>query len=169
MKWYILKQSIFVSSDHQLVLPLACWNVSSMLFITMGLLRSALHSVQSWWGSVQGTDSTAANTSKQRLNEKELKWVFWMWCLAQTWNCSLRQFNRHSFDSIDEMLYVKKSCLKCCALFVDLLNPCATFSTGMQADEIHILGVLMSLLSSLKVIVKLTVCHCPSGQNIPLH
>jgi hypothetical protein len=26
-----------------------------------------------------GTDGAAANASKQRLNEKELKWVVWMW------------------------------------------------------------------------------------------
>ena len=42
-----------------------------------------------------------------------------------------------------------------CALFVDLLNPCAAFSKAMQAEEIDILGALMSLLRSLKEIEKL--------------
>ena len=42
-----------------------------------------------------------------------------------------------------------------CALFVDLLNPCAAFSKAMQAEEIDILGALMGLLRSLKEIEKL--------------
>jgi hypothetical protein len=41
-----------------------------------------------------------------------------------------------------------------CALIVDVLNPCATFSKVMQADEIDILGALMSFLHSLNKIEK---------------
>ena len=43
-----------------------------------------------------------------------------------------------------------------CALFIDLLNPCAAFSKAMQANENDILGALMSVLRSLKEIEKLT-------------
>ena len=37
-----------------------------------------------------------------------------------------------------------------CALFVDLLTPCTTFSKSMQSDEVHILGALTCLLKTLK-------------------
>jgi len=42
-----------------------------------------------------------------------------------------------------------------CALFVDVLSPCAIFSKVMQADEIDILGALTSLLRTQKEIEKL--------------
>ena len=52
-----------------------------------------------------------------------------------------------------------------CALFLDLLTPCAAFSRAMQAEEIDILGALMSLLRSLKEIEKLAglpLSHWPT-------
>ena len=55
-----------------------------------------------------------------------------------------------------------------CALFVDLLTPCAAFSKVMQAEEIDILGALMSLLRSLKEIEKLAglpLSHWPTYAN----
>ena len=42
-----------------------------------------------------------------------------------------------------------------CALFVDLLSPCAIFSKCMQSDEIDILGALTGLLKTLKETNKL--------------
>ena len=42
-----------------------------------------------------------------------------------------------------------------CALFVDLLTPCAIFSKCMQADETDILGGLTCLLRTVKEIKKL--------------
>ena len=42
-----------------------------------------------------------------------------------------------------------------CALFVDLLSPCAAFSKAMQADKIDILGALMSFLRSQKDVEKM--------------
>ena len=43
-----------------------------------------------------------------------------------------------------------------CALFVDLLTPCATFSKCMQSEEVDILGALNCLLKTLKETDKLT-------------
>ena len=37
-----------------------------------------------------------------------------------------------------------------CALFTDLLIPCAIFSKSMQADELDILGALSNLLRTVK-------------------
>ena len=42
-----------------------------------------------------------------------------------------------------------------CALFVDLLTPCAIFSKCTQSDEVDILGALTSLLKTLKETDKL--------------
>ena len=42
-----------------------------------------------------------------------------------------------------------------CALFVDLLTPCAIFSKCMQSDEVDILGALTGLLKTLKETDKL--------------
>ncbi len=42
-----------------------------------------------------------------------------------------------------------------CALFVDLLTPCAIFSKSMQSDEVDILGALTGLLKTLKETDKL--------------
>jgi hypothetical protein len=152
-----------------------------------------------------GTDGAAANISKQGLKglvEKELKWVFWMWCLAHRLELSVKDsLTGTVFDSINEMLlrlyYIYEKSPKKCReledlisdlgefisftdkglrpvrasgsrwishklsamrriLFIDLLNPCAAFSKAMQANEIDILGALMSVLRSLKEIEKLT-------------
>ena len=43
-----------------------------------------------------------------------------------------------------------------CALFVDLLTPCAIFSKCMQSDEVDILGALTCLLKTLKETDKLS-------------
>ena len=42
-----------------------------------------------------------------------------------------------------------------CALFVDLLTPCTTFSKCMQSDEVDILGALNALLKTLRETDKL--------------
>jgi len=42
-----------------------------------------------------------------------------------------------------------------CALFIDLLTPCAIFSKCMQSDEVDILGALTSVLKTLKETDKL--------------
>ena len=64
--------------------------------------------------------------------------------------------------------WVDSNYLLGCALFVDLLTPCAAFSKAMQAEKIDILGVLMSLLRSLKEIEKLAglpLSHWPTYAN----
>ena len=43
-----------------------------------------------------------------------------------------------------------------CALFVDLLTPCTILSKVIQSDDLDILGVLSSLLRSVKEIEKLS-------------
>ena len=42
-----------------------------------------------------------------------------------------------------------------CALFVDLLKPCASFSKSMQNEEIDILGALQGLLKTIKEVENL--------------
>ena len=37
-----------------------------------------------------------------------------------------------------------------CAVFIDLLSPCATFSKCMQNDDLDILGALTSLVRTVK-------------------
>ena len=44
-----------------------------------------------------------------------------------------------------------------CALFVDLLTPCAIFSKCMQADHLDILGAFTNLLRTVKETNKLNV------------
>ena len=46
-----------------------------------------------------------------------------------------------------------------CALFVDLLTPCAIFSKSMQGDNLDILGALTSLVRTVKETNKLTPVH----------
>ena len=46
-----------------------------------------------------------------------------------------------------------------CALFVDLLTPCTILSKVMQSDDLDILGVLSSLLRSVKEVDKLSLTH----------
>ena len=43
-----------------------------------------------------------------------------------------------------------------CAIFIDLLTPCAIFSKSMQADELDILGALNCLLRTVKETNKLS-------------
>ena len=44
-----------------------------------------------------------------------------------------------------------------CALFTDLLTPCAILSKAMQKDELDILGALNRLLRTVKEIDKLSM------------
>ena len=70
-----------------------------------------------------------------------------------------------------------------CALFVDLLTPCATFSKCMQSDKVDILGALTCLLKTLKETDKLasepltewttyaatiTKCTAEDGHSLPM-
>lgn len=199
------------------------------------------------------TDGAAANVAANGLKglaEKELDWIFWMWCLAHRLELAIKDALRStSFDLVDEMLlrlyYIyEKSPKKCselesivtdlkgafgldndgagiqpirasgtrwvchklsamkrvlskygaytahltalsedssvkpadrakfkgylkkwvdakyllgCALFVDLLTPCAIFSKSMQSDELDILGALTYLLRTVKETNKLYV------------
>ena len=194
-----------------------------------------------------GTDGAAANIASGGLKglvEKELPWVYWMWCLAHRLELAIKDaLKGTSFDFIDEMLlrlyYIyEKSPKKCreleeivtelrgclqfddagvrpvrasgsrwvshklnamkrvlskfgaytnhlaalsedgsvkasdraklrgfytrwvdakyllgCALFVDLLTPCAIFSKVMQNDDLDVLG---ALLRTVKEINKLS-------------
>ena len=49
-----------------------------------------------------------------------------------------------------------------CALFIDLLTPCAILSKAMQKDEIDILGALSGLLKTVKEINKLKTKYLSS-------
>lgn len=55
-----------------------------------------------------GTNGAAVNISKQGLKgliEKELQWIFWMWCLAHRLEISVKDsLTRTVFDSVDDML-----------------------------------------------------------------
>ena len=55
-----------------------------------------------------GTDSTAANIAVSGLKglvEGQLKWVFWMWCLAHRLELAIKDALKGStFDEINEML-----------------------------------------------------------------
>ena len=51
--------------------------------------------------------------------------------------------------------WIEAKYLFVCALFVDLLTPCAIFSKYMQSDEVDILGALTCLLRTLKETDKL--------------
>ena len=198
-----------------------------------------------------GTDGAAANVAANGLKglvERELDWIFWMWCLAQRHELAIKDaLHGTSFDLLDEMLlhlyYLSlKSPKKCtelesivtdlkgafelsegggrpiracgtcwvchklsalrrvlskygaytahlatlsedssvkpadrtkfkgylrkwvdakyllgCALFVDLLTPCAIFLKCMQADDLDILGALTNLLRTVKEKNKLNV------------
>lgn len=197
-----------------------------------------------------GTDGAAANIASAGLKglvEKELPWVYWMWCLAHRLELAVKDaLNGTSFDFIDEMLlrlyYIyEKSPKKCreleeivsdlqgclefddagvrpvrssgsrwvshklnamkhvlskfgaytnhlaalsedgsvkagdraklrgfytrwvdakyvlgCAVFVDLLTPCAIFSKVMQSNDLDVLGAFTSLLRTVKEINKLS-------------
>jgi hypothetical protein len=197
-----------------------------------------------------GTDGASANIAAagmKGLVEKELPWVFWMWCLAHRVELAIKDALSHtSFDHINEMLlrlyYIyEKSPKKCrqleevindlktclilddngvkpvrasgsrwvthklnamrrvlskygaytnhltalstdstvkstdqaklqgycrkwvdakyllgCAFYVDLLTPCAIFSKVLQSDDLDVLAALMSLLSTIKEINKLS-------------
>ena len=197
------------------------------------------------------TDGAAANVAGNGLKglvEKELEWIFWMWCLAHRLELAIKDaLHGTCFDLLDEMLlrlyYIyKKSPKKCtelesiitdlegafhlndegsgvrpiracgtrwvchklsamkrvlckygtytahlatlsedssvkpadrakfkgylgkwvdakyllgCAVFVDLLTPCAIFSKSMQGDELDILRALTYLLRTVKETNKL--------------
>ena len=195
-----------------------------------------------------GTDGASANIAAKGLKglvEKELPWVFWMWCLAHRLELAIKDaLKGTAFDAVDEMLlrlyYVyEKSPKKCrqlievisdlkdcltfddagtkpvrasgsrwlshklnamkrilskygaytshiaalseetkgadrsklkgyykrwvnakyllgCAVFIDLLHPCAVFSKSMQSDEIDILGALTCLLKTIAETDKLS-------------
>ena len=55
-----------------------------------------------------GTDGASSNMAPgglKRLVEKELPWIFWMWCLAHRLELSVKDALRSTFfDQIDEML-----------------------------------------------------------------
>ena len=55
-----------------------------------------------------GTDGAAANIAGAGLKgivEDELPWIFWMWCLAHTFELAIKDtLKGTSFDQIDEML-----------------------------------------------------------------
>ena len=198
------------------------------------------------------TDGAAANVAGNGLKglvERELEWIFWMWCLAHRLELAIKYALRGTtFDLIDEMLLrlyylYEKSPKKCrelesivtdlqgvfhlndeglgvkpvracgtrwvchklsamkralskygaytahlatlsedasvkpadwakfkgylskwgdakyllgCAVFVDLLVPCAIFSKSMQGDEVDILGALSYLLRTVKETNKLS-------------
>ena len=68
-----------------------------------------------------------------------------------------------------------------CALFIDLLSPCTTFSKCMQSDEVDILGALNALLKTLRETEKLAAkpldqwptyaatlakCTCEEGDTV---
>ena len=54
------------------------------------------------------TDGAAANVAGKGLKwlvEKELNWIFWMWCLAHTVELALRDALKNTtFNLVDEML-----------------------------------------------------------------
>lgn len=54
-----------------------------------------------------------------------------------------------------------------CALFVDLLTPCAIFSKSMQSDEVDILSALTCLLRTLRRLTSLRQNLLRSGQCTP--
>ena len=85
-----------------------------------------------------GTDGASANIAAagmKGLVEKELPWVFWMWCLAHRVELAIKDALSHtSFELIDEMLlrlyYIyEKSPKKCRQLveIIDDLKNCLTF------------------------------------------
>ena len=55
-----------------------------------------------------GTDGAAANVAGAGLKglvEKELPWIFWMWCMAHRLELAVKDaFKKTSFDLVDEML-----------------------------------------------------------------
>jgi len=55
-----------------------------------------------------GTDGAAANIAGAGLKglmEKELLWIFWMWCMAHTLELAVKDaFKRASFDLADDIL-----------------------------------------------------------------
>ena len=84
-----------------------------------------------------GTDGASANIAAagmKGLVEKELPWVFWMWCLAHRVELAIKDALSHtSFELIDEMLlrlyYIyEKSPKKCRQLeeIIDDLKNCLT-------------------------------------------
>ena len=85
-----------------------------------------------------GTDGAAANIASAGLKglvEKELPWVYWMWCLAHRLELAVKDaLNGTSFDFIDEMLFrlyyiYEKSPKKCRELegIVSDLQGCLEF------------------------------------------
>ena len=82
-----------------------------------------------------GTDGAAANISKQGLKglvEKELKLVFWMWCLAHRLELSVKDsLTGTVFDSINEMLlrlyYIYEKSPKKCRELEDLISDLGEF------------------------------------------
>ncbi len=85
-----------------------------------------------------GTDGGSANIAAagmKGLVEKELPWVFWMWCLAHRLELAVKDALKHtSFDLIEEMLlrlhYVYERSQKKCRQLEEIiadLRQCLTF------------------------------------------
>ena len=91
-----------------------------------------------------GTDGAAANIAGAGLNglvEKELPWIFWMWCMAHRLELAVKDaFKQTSFDLVDEMLLrlyllYEKSPKKCRQLedvVVELKKCLSTEDGGMR-------------------------------------
>ena len=56
---------------------------------------------------------------------------------------------------LNYMKWINSKCLLGCAMFVDLLKPCAVFSKVMQRDEVDILCAMTSIVKTVKEVKKL--------------
>lgn len=91
-------------------------------------------------------------SAMQRITSKYGAYTSHLVALSQDY--SVRSTDRSKLHGYCKQ-WVDAKYLLGCALFIDLLSPCAIFSKVMQADEIDILGALMSFVRSLKEIEKL--------------
>ncbi len=88
-----------------------------------------------------GTDGASANVAGRGLKglvERELSWIFWMWCLAHRLELAIKDaLKQTSFDKVEEMLLrlyfiYEKSPKKCRQLeeIITDLKGCLSFEDG---------------------------------------
>ena len=88
------------------------------------------------------TDGAAANVAGNGLKglvEKELEWIFWMWCLAHRLELAIKDALRSTmFDLVDEMLlhlyYIYEKSPKKCSELESIVTDLKGGAFGMNED-----------------------------------